>query len=54
MWRGTVFGESQVIAENEDEARKMAEEGKDFDFERTYDDPDWENDQIEFIEKLEE
>jgi len=50
VWKAVIYGESVVEANSKEEARKLALEGKDRDFEELssgyYDDRDWEIEEI--------
>ena len=50
LWSGKTFGESVVKASSKKEARLLAKNGKDTDFERCEDQPDWEIEEITEID----
>ena len=57
-WRGTIYAESSAEANSMEEAKKLAEQGEDKDFEiipesmkALYRDTDWEIDSVEAVDE---
>jgi hypothetical protein len=53
LWKMSVYAQSIVEANDEEEAKEKAQKGQDYGFEENDPPNDWEIDKIEYVEDLE-